>query len=306
VIADLEEAGRQIAKYDALLAQHRDDRDLPARQAIAFALRGKVWWSLRAGLDDEAIAASELLLKRFAVETDPAAVAEDADLLERASHSLLFSRRFAEARKEHQSRWLTIALAWIYAAMGRPALAVRKRPNGDDRRVRGGEPGAGPRRADESGAPRSQSFWSIAKMRRRRNEQAHRILAYLTSSLADTADPELLAVGARAQINLILASFATGRPLAFLNDLRILVSIGEPAIHALRELGETAHERDGTDGDLVAAAALLAEAVLLEGHDRPAEAARIAAELTDRFKDHKSPGMRTLRRLARPRRPRRQ
>jgi hypothetical protein len=306
LIADPEEAGRQIAKCDALLAQHEGGRDLPARRAIAYALRGKVWWSLRAGLDDKAIAASELLLKRFAIETDPASVVEDADLLESAGHSLLFNRRFAQARQEHRSRWLAIALAWIYAAMGRPPLAVQRRPDGDDRRARDGERGADARRAGRSGAQPSESLRSVAQARRRRNEQAHRILAELTSSLADTTDPELLAVSAKAHINLIIASFATGRPLAVADDLRTLVSIGEPAIQALRERGETAEQRDGTDPHQVAAAALLAEATLLDELDRPDEAAQTTAELTHRFRDETSLGMRTIRRLARPRRPRRQ
>lgn len=305
LIADPEEAGRQVAKCDALLVQYEGDRDLTARRAIAYALRGKVWWSLRAGLDDEAIAASELLLKRFAIETDPASVAEDADLLESAGHSLLFHRRFAEARTEHRSRWLAIALAWIYAAMGRPTLAVQKRPYGDDRRAWDGGRGA-TRRAGQTGAQHCEALRSAAKTRRRRNEQAHRILAELTSRLADTTDPELIAVSAKAHINLIIASFATGRPLAFINDLRTLVSIGEPAIQALRERGETAEERGGTDPQQVNAAALLAEATLLDELDRPDEAARTTAELIDRFRDETSLGMRTMRRLARPRKPRRQ
>lgn len=304
--ADLEEAGREIAACDAVLAQQGDAWDLPARREIAFALRGKVWWLLRAGLDDQAIAASELLLERFGAETDPVAVVEDADLLARAGHSLLFHRRFAQARREHQNRWLAVALAWIYAGMRRPALVVQRRPDEDHRPQWDGEHRAAPGHAGRRGAARSESFWSTVKMRRRRNEQAHRILASLTSCLADTTDPELLAVSARAQVNLIIASFATGRLLTLLNDLRTLAAIGEPAIQALRELGDTADARDGTRPHQVAAATLLAEAVLLEVHGRPDEAAQTAAELTGRFRDDQSLGMRTLGRLARPRRSRRQ
>jgi hypothetical protein len=299
--ADLEEAGRRIAACDAVLAQRGDARDLPARRAVAFALRAKVWWSLRAGLDDQAIAASELLLESFGAETDSAALVEDADLLARAGHSLLFHRRFAQARKEHQSRWLAVALAWIYAGMRRPSLVPHRHPDGDHRPLRDGKHRAGHGHAGRSGAARSESLWSTAKMRRRRNEQAHRILASLTSGLAGTTDPELLAVSARAQVNLIIASFATGRLPAILNDLRTLAAIGEPAIQALRELGETADQQDGTGPHQVAAAAILAEAVLLEEHGRPDEAAQTAAELNRRFTDDQSLGMRTLRRLAGPR-----
>jgi hypothetical protein len=230
-------------------------------------------------------------------------VTETADLLQRAGHSLLFHPRFAEARKEHQSRWLAIALAWIYAGMGRPTLASQKRPDRADRQPPQDERAADIRRSGRSGDRRSEGVRSVAKRRRRCNEQAHRILAHLTSSVAATTDPELRAVSARAQINLILASFTTARPRAFVNDLRKLVSIGEPAIEALRERGETAGERMGTNPHQVAAAALLAEAILLEELDRPDEAAQTAAELTGRFRDDNSLGMRVLRRLSKPHRP---
>lgn len=109
--ADLEQARCRIAECDAILTQQGDAQDPTARRSVAFAFRGKVWWSLRAGLDDQAIAASEMLLERFITEADLEAAAEDGSLLADAGHSLLFHRRFTRARTEHWSRWLAIALA---------------------------------------------------------------------------------------------------------------------------------------------------------------------------------------------------
>lgn len=78
-----------------------------------------------------------------------------------------------------------------HATVWRPRRLVWGLADGSRRSTRENKHGPAPRHAREKHR-RRESFWSITNARRRRNEQARRILGQLTSRLASTSDSELI------------------------------------------------------------------------------------------------------------------
>jgi hypothetical protein len=295
---DGEQTEVAIAECDAILARDRASTDVAAQRVVARALCRKVWCLVHLGLSDEAIAASEQLLQRLDVGTDPDVLIEVADLISRAGNSLLFHRRFEDKRKELRCRRVALAVAWAQAPVHRLARLSARIPSAP---VQRSDPDR-PRPSRSSDWLQNERIWPAAHGRARRYEQAQQLLDRLTRRLEGNEHPALVAVRARAHMNLMLADGATGRPLACIRAFQALVSLGEPAVTAFRELADTAEQRDGPDPHIAAAGALLGEITLHELHGHDNRASETAAELKKRYGGDTSLGMRALRILARPKR----
>lgn len=83
---------------DEVVARFDGSPEAELRERLAQALAQKVWFLMREGRSDPAIAVSEELFARFERESDPGLTAEVGDLLLRAASSLLFYTRAERLR----------------------------------------------------------------------------------------------------------------------------------------------------------------------------------------------------------------